>query len=145
MDDEPKLENPSPAPQTPPGPQGPKATSSSGLEPNVAALLSYVLGLITGIIFIVIEKDDKYVRFHAMQSIAFNVAIIVVEIALSIVLGILGALPGLGLAMIMLGAAVSGLLSLGIFVLWIILMLKAYQGEKFKLPIIGDYAEKQVG
>lgn len=114
-------------------------TSSSGIEPNLAAALSYVLSIITGVIFFVIEKENKYVRFHAMQAILFGAAWIVLWIVLGIVsLGLIF-VPVIGWiinAVIYLG------LGLGGFILWLLLMYKAYQGERFKLPIIGDIAEK---
>jgi len=103
--------------------------SSTGLQPNVAALLSYLAGFITGIIFFAIEKDNKFVRFHAMQSIiTFGVLF-----ALQFVLGITVVLAIL--------IPIIGILSL---ILWVILMIKAYQGEMFKLPIIGEIAEKKI-
>lgn len=104
------------------------AKTSTGLEENVAGLLCYVLGWITGLVFFLIEKENKFVRFHAMQSIiVFGVLCIA-----SIVIGWIPVIGGI------IGALI-GLLAL---VLWIILMIKAYQGEKFKLPWAGDLAEK---
>jgi len=96
------------------------AKSSTGLEENVAGLLCYVAGWVTGLIFFLIEKDSKFVKFHAMQSIITFVAVVI-------------------LAFIPVINWVIGILAL---VLWILLMIKAYQGEKFKLPVIGDLAEK---
>jgi uncharacterized membrane protein len=101
---------------------------STGMQPNLAALLSYVLGFVTGLIFYFVEKDNKYVRFHAMQSIIVFLALFVAQI-------ILGMIP-------VLGWVLSFFIWLGGFILWIILMIKAYQGEYFKLPIAGDIAEK---
>jgi len=103
--------------------------SSTGIQPNVAALLSYAAGFISGIIFIVIEKDNKFVKFHAMQSIVTFGALCVLQIACSI-LGFL--------------AFLIPILQIVSFILWIILMIKAYQGEIFKLPVAGDIAEKQL-
>jgi uncharacterized membrane protein len=103
--------------------------TSTGLQQNVAGLLCYVLGWVTGIVFLILEKDNRFVRFHAMQSIVTFGAITVVQIILSfipVVGGVLG--------------WVVWLLSL---VLWIILMVKAYQGQMYKLPVAGDIAEKQ--
>lgn len=96
------------------------AKSSTGLEENVAGLLCYVAGWITGLIFFLIEKDSKFVKFHAMQSIiTFGACVI------------LGFIPVIGWIIWILA-----------LVLWILLMVKAYQGQKFKLPLIGDLAEK---
>ena len=106
----------------------------TNLEPNVAGLLSYVLGWITGLIFFLIEDDD-FVRFHAMQSIIVFGAITVVNILLYI----LWVIPGVGWIF---GTIIATLIWVFAIVLWIILMVKAYQGERFKLPIAGDLAEK---
>jgi uncharacterized membrane protein len=105
--------------------------SSTGMEPNLAALLSYVAGVVTGIIFWVIEKDSSYVKFHAMQSTILFGGWFVLYI-------ILGFIPVIGWIIQMIGG-------LGILVLWILLMIKAYGGERFKLPVIGDIAERQAG
>ncbi|OGW91369.1 MAG: hypothetical protein A3D28_00320 [Omnitrophica bacterium RIFCSPHIGHO2_02_FULL_63_14] len=102
--------------------------SSTGLQPNVAALLSYLLGIITGIIFYLIEKENKFVRFHAMQSIVVFGAVLVAGIVL--------------LFIPVIGWTLYPLLQIASLVLWILLMVKAYQGEKFKLPWAGDIAEK---
>lgn len=107
----------------------PKKTSL-GINENVEALLCYLVGWVTGIIFLILEKENKFVRFHAMQSLVTFAGLWVVSIVLWFV-------PLLGL----LAAFVIGPLSL---ILWIILMVKAYQGEKFKLPVAGDIAEKQM-
>jgi uncharacterized membrane protein len=103
--------------------------SSTGMNENLAALLSYVLGFITGIIFFVIEKESRFVKFHAMQSILVSAALMVLSF-------VLGFIPFIGwIALILLGP-VS-------FVLWILLMVKAYKYIWFKLPVVGDIAEKQ--
>jgi uncharacterized membrane protein len=114
-------------------------TSSSGLQPNLAAALAYLLTVITGIIFFVIEKENKYVRFHAMQAILFGAAWIVLWIVLGIISTALWFVPVIGW---IINALVYLALGLGGFILWLFLMYKAYQGERFKLPIVGDIAEK---
>ncbi len=101
--------------------------STTGLQPNVAALLSYVLGWITGLIFLVLENNKEYVRFHAMQSIVVFGAITVVDIVLRFI-------P-------VVGGILSWIIGALAFVLWIVLMVKAYQGQRFKLPVAGDIAE----
>jgi uncharacterized membrane protein len=110
------------------------AGSTTSLEPNVAGLLCYVLGWITGLVFILIEKENKFVRFHAMQSIVTFGAFSALWIPFYIFsrLDILAIL--FGILQVIIGVLV--------FVLWIVLMVKAYQGERFKLPIAGDIAEK---
>lgn len=114
-------------------------TTSSGLQPSLAAALAYLLTIITGIIIFVIEKENKYVRFHAMQAILFGATWIILWIVLSIVLTALWFVPVVGW---IINAVIYIGLGLGGFILWLLLMYKAYQGEKFKLPIIGDIAEK---
>jgi uncharacterized membrane protein len=114
--------------------------TSTGMQANVAGLLSYVLGWITGLIFFLIEKENKFVRFHALQSIITFGALFILSIAIGIFTGILAAI-GLG-ALIGVFSLINGLLGLAGLILWILLMIKAYQGEKFKLPVIGDIAEK---
>ena len=126
------------------GPATP-AAAGTAMSSNVAGLLCYILGFITGIIFLVIEpyKNDRFVRFHAFQSIFFNVALIVFWIAYTIVATILG-FVSLGIL-----AAVMGLLglliSLAILAYWIFLMYEAYSNKLYKIPFIGDLAAKQAG
>ncbi|MUV38177.1 UPF0132 membrane protein [Lentibacillus sp. JNUCC-1] len=104
--------------------------TSTGLDRNVAALLCYLAGFVTGIVFLVIEKEDRFVRFHALQSIVTFVIIFVASLVLT-------AIP-------LIGWIIGLLLSPLSVVLWIVLMLKAYQGKEFKLPIAGNIAEKQL-
>ncbi len=104
------------------------AKSGTGLEPNVAGLLCYVLGWVTGLIFLLLEKEDKFVRFHAIQSI-------VVFGALTVVNFIFMFIP-------FIGWVISWIVGVAAFIFWIILMIKAYQGQKIKMPIAGDIAEK---
>jgi uncharacterized membrane protein len=111
----------------------PAGKSSMGLDANVAAALCYVLTFVTGLVFYLIEKESRYVRFHAMQAILLGAVIIV----LGIVFSMLGAMVG-SLALIL--WPIWLLLRLAFLVIWIICLVKAYQGKDFKLPIIGDTA-----
>jgi uncharacterized membrane protein len=111
--------------------------SSTGMQPNVAGLLCYVLGWITGLVFFLIEKENKFVRFHAAQSLVVFGALTVLQIVLRIFSGILFAMH-----LYFLVTLLYPLIGLAALVLWILLMIKAYQGEMFKLPIAGDMAEK---
>jgi uncharacterized membrane protein len=133
-----------PSEAAPPGAAAP-AAAPGAMAPNVAGLLAYVLGFITGIIFIVLEpyNRDKFVRFHAFQSIFFNVAIIVFWIAYTIVSTVLGIVSFgiLGIVMAILGL----LIFLGILVYWVFLMYKAYSNEKYMIPYIGKLAAQQAG
>ena len=104
--------------------------TSLGMKPNVAALLSYLAGILTGIIFFLLEKENKFVRFHAMQSIMTFGFFFVLNI-------VLGFVPVVGWSLIPLVGIVQ-------LIVWIILMVKAYNGEHFKLPIVGDLAQKNV-
>lgn len=121
------------------------ATANSGLNSNAAAALAYLAGLITGIIFLVLEpyKNERFVRFHAFQSIFFNVAWIVFWIAWSVIGFILTAVSKGLFAVILL--PVNMIILLGGLCIWIYLMYSAYQGKSFKLPIVGALAAKQAG
>jgi len=101
-----------------------------GVDENIEGLLCYVLGFITGILFLILEKDNKFVRFHAMQSIATFLIIFVISM-------VIGFIP-------VIGWLLSPLIGLVALILWLLLMFKAYKGEKYKLPIAGDFAEQQV-
>ena len=105
------------------------ANSGTGLGKNTAAALSYVLGPITGVLFLVLEKD-KFVRFHAMQSIVFSV----VGFVLNMVLGFTIVL-----------ALVLPILWIAEFILWLVLIYKAWQGEEYELPVIGKFARQFLG
>jgi len=105
--------------------------SSTGLEANVAGLLCYVLVWVSGLVFFLIERDSKFVRFHAIQSIYVFGTLTVASI-------VLGWIP-------LLGIVLSWLIGLFGFVFWIILIIKAYQGEMFKVRWAGDLAEKRAG
>lgn len=103
--------------------------TSTGLQENVAGLLCYILAWITGIIFLIIEKDNKFVRFHAIQSI-------IVFGALSIIGWVFNWIP-------VIGNFIAGAVGLISFILWIVLMYKAYKGERYKVVIAGEIADKQ--
>jgi len=104
--------------------------SSTGLDENVAGLLCYVLGWVSGLVFVLIEQESKFVRFHAVQSIYVFGTLTVVGI-------VLGWIPWIGVVF----SSIIGLIG---FALWIILMIKAYQGTEFKLPWAGNFAERWV-
>ena len=141
----------------PPGPQNPNAPSSSplgGMDPKVAAAISYIW--IVGLIFYFLEKENRFIRFHAMQSILFGVVNTVILVVLAIVAMILTVVFGIGGAMV--GGGIATLVNLIIWLIWllfwvigllmfvglILAAVRAYQGQKFKLPIIGNRAEKIV-
>ena len=99
----------------------------TGLPKNTAGALCYLLGWVTGIVFLLIEKEDKFVRFHAMQSV--------------VVFGILTLASFLPVV----GWILSPFLMIGGFILWLVLMVKAYQGEEFELPIAAKLARQWLG
>lgn len=114
-------------PQTPATNQ--PAQGGAGLEPNIAAALAYLVPLVCGVVFVIIEKQNKFVRFHAFQSILFGIA------------SWLALIISQALYAVFIGAILAPLVSLGIFVLWIILMWKAYNHVEFELPYIGKIAK----
>jgi len=120
------------------------AVQSAGMEENMASALCYLLGWLSGVLFLVLEPYNKNrtVRFHAFQSIFFNVAIIPVYIIVGIFSFILHYIPVLGALLVVL---IYALLGFGFFGMWLFLMYKAYNKEKFVLPLIGPLAEKQAG
>lgn len=101
--------------------------STFGLDKNIACALTYVLGWITGLVFFLAEKKDREVRFNAAQSIITFGS-----------LSILGMIP-------VIGVMLSPFIFLVGLVAWVVLLVKAYQGAKFKLPVVGDFAEKLAG
>ena len=116
----------------------PEEVAQTGLSDSAASGLAYIT-IIPAIIFLVVEpyNRSRFIRFHSFQSIFFCVALIVLQIGLSI----LTFVPFMGLITIPLHL----LIGLGALALWVVLLLKANQGQMFKLPVIGDLAEKQAG
>lgn len=123
-------------------PNPPSTRGTSGLPPNIASLLCYICSPITGIIFLLIEKENKDVQFHAWQSTALGVGYIVVLIALEVLAAVMGMIASvLG---VIIGFFVP-ILSLTFIVVWIVCMIKAYQLERWRIPVVGDFAAKKVG
>jgi len=106
-------------------------SAAGGLSRNVAGLLCYVAGVITGVVFLILEpyNHDPFIRFHAFQSIFFSVAVLVLSIVLAFI-------P-------LIGPLLYPLLWLAAAVIWVLLLVQAAQNKKWKLPVIGDLAEKQ--
>ena len=102
------------------------AKSGTGLSKNVAGALSYVLGPITGVIFLVLETDP-FVRFHAMQSIVFSIAAFIVNMVFGVTIILALFIP---------------LLSIVWFVLWLMLIYKAWMGVEWELPVVGKFTRK---
>lgn len=152
------MQNPPPGQQnydTPAGSPPPASNSPlGGMDPKIAAAISYIW--IVGVIFFILEKENKFVRFHALQSILFGVANSLIMILLGILAFVLTFVFGIGGAMV--GGPMQNLVSLLIGLVWLLFWVigllmfaglifaavKAYQGQKFKLPIIGNIAENMV-
>ncbi len=128
-----------------PGGYPPQGQPSAGLQQNVAAALCYLVGVLSGIVFLVLEpyNKDRLIRFHAFQSIFLWVAVIVLGIGLSIVSLVLGFIPMIGWLAGILMMLLSLVLWFGVFGVWIYLMYKAYNNQRVVLPVIGPLAEKQ--
>ncbi len=118
--------------------------SSTGLDGNIAAALSYFLWLLSGAVFFAFETDSRFVKFHAMQSMLMSVAAIVIWIVYMVVWTVFTRMPFLGIIAGLVGFLGWAVLSLGFLALWIYCMVRAFQGDRFKLPYIGEVAEKQV-
>jgi len=118
-------------------------TSSAPLAENVAGMLAYFT-IIPAIVFLLIEpyNRNRFVRFHSFQCLFATVALIVMDVALAIISSILHLIPVIGWLFTTLMWPLWGL---AILALWLLLVIKAYQHEIFKLPIVGDLAEKQAG
>lgn len=132
----------------------PVQQSSTGLAPNVAAALSYIW--IVGLILFFIEKDNKFVRFHAMQSVLYGILWTVVMIVLAVLSAIIAIVGGVASAAAGDPGIIGLFISLISLIIWLIVPLvylaglifgavKAYQNTKFKFPIIGNMAEKIAG
>ena len=155
------MQNPPPGQQNYAPPAGAPSTSTpstppagTGMDPKLAAAISYIW--IVGLVFFFIEKENKFVRFHAMQSILFGIANTVILVVLMLVGVVLTFALGIGGAVV--GGVIGTLVSLLVWLVWLLFWLiaiallvglvyaavKAYQGQKFKLPIIGNMAENIV-
>lgn len=144
------MQNPPPSQPNNAAPAGAPPQSGTGMDPKVAGALSYIW--IVGVVFFFIEKDNKFIRFHAMQSILFGIANTVIIIGLMILAFVLTFVFGIGGAMV--GGVAGTLVSMLVWVIWLLFWaiamvmllglifaaVKAYQGQRLKLPIIGNIA-----
>ena len=155
------MQNPPPTQQnygTPSANPTPGSSPLGNMDPKVAGALSYIF--VVGVIFFILEKENKFVRFHALQSILFGAANSIVLIVLAVIATILTVVFSIGAAAAAAGGGggLATLISLLVWVIWLIFWLiglamfaglvfaaiKAYQGQMFKLPFIGNLAEKTV-
>lgn len=111
----------------------------TGLSPNVAGALSYLLGALTGVVFLVLDVERAYVRFHAAQSIVFSVAWVGAWLVMLVLGAVLSVIPFVGA---LAGALLSFALTVTGFGLWVVLMIRAYRGEEWEVPWIGPYARR---
>jgi uncharacterized membrane protein len=117
-----------------------------GLDENIASAACYFLGWVTGIIFFLVEKDNKTVRFHAMQSILTFLPLMIIIWIISAIIGMMvfGAAIGGAVGIWGIFSLIMLLIEIVMLLLWLFLMYKAYSGEKFLVPIVGAIAEGQV-
>ena len=104
-----------------------KGKSSTGLDENVAGFFCYLLGFITGIVFLVVEKESRFVKFHAKQSTITFLGLLVLMI-------VIGWIPVLNILIFVFS-----------LILWFVLMVKALRGEKYMLPVVGKLVEEKTG
>jgi len=119
------------------------ASAQSGMSENVAGFLCYLVGWITGLIFFLIDKRP-FVRFHAAQSMVVFGGLHIINIALGMFFG-MGMMYRGGFGAFGMGMAIYSLISVVAFILWILLMVKAFQHEKFEVPIVGGIAKSISG
>lgn len=131
-----------PPPSSPPAPSG--SPTTTGLPSNVAAALACI-PLVGGLIFYILEKHDQFVRFYAMQSIIFGGAWFLFNIVSWVIQYIFSNLPVLGPILAGLWAFLSFVVSLGLLVIMIIAMVKAFSGVRWDIPFVGPIARKQMG
>ena len=137
--------NPTPAPAANPTPAaGANTTTTTGLPSNVAAALACI-PLIGGLVFYIIEKHDQFVRFYAMQSIIFGGVWFLFNVASMFLQFVFAHMPVVGWALAGLWVFVSALVHLGLFVIMIIAMIKAFSGVRWDIPYVGPMARKQLG
>jgi uncharacterized membrane protein len=120
----------------------PADSTSTGLNARTEALLSYLLGWVSGLIFFVIERKNKYVRFHAIQSFLYFGSLAIILGVLKLVGGILGSIFLIGFVLGFIFNIAIFLVGFIIFVSWVYLMVQAYRGKKPKVPFFGDFAER---
>jgi len=118
---------------------GPSNSSTTGLPDNVAGALAYVAGPISAAIFLVMEKQSRFVRFHAMQSLLVGAVLLILNFALNVLNAVLVRIPLIGWLFALGLVMVVGLASL---VLWLALMYAAYRGQEWELPVLGVEARK---
>jgi len=141
----PPLPPSSAAPSTAPDPAAAQPTAAStGLAPNIAAGLACIFSIVGGIVFLILEKKDQFVRFYAMQALILGGASIAFSIALQIVSFILIHIPFVGRLIAILLGLLGMVVGLAFFAVWIVTILKAFSGKEWEIPYIGKIAREQL-
>jgi uncharacterized membrane protein len=140
---DPNAPPPPPPPWSPPPADSTPKSTSTGLPSNVAAAIACI-PLIGGIIFYILEKQDNFVRFYAMQSIIFGAAWFLFNIVSAIVRGVFWAIPGIGGILVFFWAIIAALVQLAFLVIMIIAIIKAFTNVRWDIPYVGPIARKQV-
>lgn len=145
---EPGFVNAPPPPQVEPPAAAPSAASQelgeSGLAPNVAAGLAAVFLLVGGIVMILIEKKNAYVRFYAMQSILFGGGLFVYGVVSTIISLVFGAIPLIGWLVALVILLLSAVVYLGALAVWVVQIIKAFNGVEWEIPFLGKLARQQL-
>jgi len=140
----------SPPPEPPPAPAAtvpavaPATPDTTGLPPHIAAFLASLLSFVGGIVFLVLEKTDQFVRFYAMQSVILGGAFIAISIALQILAAILHLIPLLGTLLGVLFWLVGAVVGLAFLAAWFLSSVKAWSGKEWEIPYLGKIAREQL-
>lgn len=141
----PSSSSPEPAPgSASPATSAPAAPGVGGLAPNIAAMLACIFPVVGGIVFLVLEKTNQFVRFYAMQSLVFAVAGIAFSIALQIVVRILVHIPLIGWLIAVLLGILGAVVGLGMLAVWVVTIIKAYSNKEWEIPYLGKIAREQL-
>ncbi|WP_436907940.1 DUF4870 domain-containing protein [Halosimplex marinum] len=117
------------------------AAGGTGLEPNVAAAIAYLFAPLTGVVMLLVEGDeDDFVRFHSIQSIGFGAVLIGLYVAIGAFIGFVSVVPFVDVILVPLVSLLYPVVGLGAFAGWVLLIFKAYQGERYALPVLGSFA-----
>jgi uncharacterized membrane protein len=130
----------------PAAPVSPLGPSSIGMDPKIAAGLGYLIGIV-GLVFFFIEKQNRFVKFNALQSVFLHFGTVVLEFVLFIpyiILVVATANSSAGSAIVLLFSCLFGLVGIAWFVGWLVALIQAFQGKTFKIPLIGDWADRIV-
>ncbi len=121
------------------------AANGTGLEPNLAAALACFIPIVGGLLFLALEKQDRYVRFHAMQSLLLGVIFIAIWIGVQVLALAFTLIPILGWLIGILIWVFGIVIGLGYGLLWIVTVIQAFSGKEWEVPLVGPMARKQLG